>query len=149
MPIRAYRDEDFQACMEIFESNIDPYFSVSEREEFATYIRDNGESYLVLEDSRGIIACGGYAIEKDAGVFCWGMVARQYHGTGLGRELSLARIEHLRQQPGVKRIVLNTSQHTTGFYERFGFKITKVSPDGYGPGLDCCDMEVAVGDLEI
>jgi hypothetical protein len=32
-------------------------------------------------------------------------------------------------------------QHTVGFYERLGFRTVRIDPEGYGPGLDRCEME--------
>lgn len=68
------------------------------------------------------------------------MVRLERHRKGLGRALLHARIDAAKKDPGVRVIRLDTSQHTTGFYERFGFHITGVEPDGYGPGLDRCEM---------
>jgi len=54
--------------------------------------------------------------------------------------LTEARIAAARGTPGVARGILNTSQHTQGFYARFGFEAEKVTPDGYAPGIDRWDM---------
>jgi len=37
-------------------------------------------------------------------------------------------------------VVIETSQHTRGFYEGLGFRLTALVPDGFGPGIDRCDM---------
>lgn len=46
---------------------------------------------------------------------------------------------------GVGRVKLNTSQHTQGFYARFGFETEAVTPDGYAPGIDRWDMVLTLG----
>jgi predicted GNAT family N-acyltransferase len=68
------------------------------------------------------------------------MVARERHGTGLGRLLLEARLERIRRDPVADAVALNTSQHTRGFYERHGFATELVTPGGFAPGLDRCDM---------
>lgn len=49
---------------------------------------------------------------------------------------------------GGHAVELDTSQHTRGFYERVGFRVERVVPDGYAPGLDRCDMCLALGALD-
>ncbi len=39
-------------------------------------------------------------------------------------------------------VVLDTSQHSRGFFERFGFQQVARHRDGYGPGLDRCEMRL-------
>ncbi len=36
-----------------------------------------------------------------------------------------------------------SSQHTAGFYEKNGFSIVDILPDGFGKGIDKYTMEVA------
>lgn len=68
------------------------------------------------------------------------MVARELQGTGLGKMLTTARLRAAQTTPGVAQVRIDTSQHTQGFYRRFGFTVEKIVPDGYGPGLDRWDM---------
>ncbi|WP_258078827.1 hypothetical protein [Xanthomonas arboricola] len=42
--------------------------------------------------------------------------------------------------PDVRRVILDTSQHTRQFYARFGFVVQQVTVDGYAPGLERWDM---------
>ena len=51
-----------------------------------------------------------------------------------------ARLAAVKGEPGVTAVRLDTGQHTTGFYERFGFVIERVTPDGYAPGSHRHDM---------
>ena len=37
-------------------------------------------------------------------------------------------------------IHLDTSQHTYRFFEKVGFRVTQISKNGYGEGLDKYDM---------
>ena len=101
---------------------------------------------MIEQDGR-IVGCGGHAVEADrvSVALCWGMVDNGLHGQGLGRVLTEARIAAARATPGVGRVKLNTSQHTQGFYARFGFETEKVTPDGYAPGIDRWDMVLTLG----
>ena len=145
MRVRGYTPADRSACLAVFESNVPRFFVPPERAEFAAFLDGPLPGpYLVVEDDAGVVVgCGGYAVNPGTGVadLCWGMVASDRHGTGLGRLLLDARLERARAG-AVDEIALHTSQHTRGFYERRGFRTERVVPDGYAPGLDRCDMRL-------
>jgi ribosomal protein S18 acetylase RimI-like enzyme len=141
---RPYSPEDMAGCLALFDSNTPRFFDVSERESFVGFLKDQALRwpYQVIELDGRIVGCGGHAVEPD-GVnvaLCWGMVDNGLHGQGLGRVLTEARIAAARATRGIHRVILNTSQHTQGFYARFGFETEKVTPDGFAPGIDRWDM---------
>ena len=144
--LRAYASGDAAGCVRIFDSNVPRYFAADERAEFADFLaglcRGNGR-YLVMTDNDRIVACGGleFTTPKRAAL-TWGMVEADWHGRGLGWRLTAARLDLARATPGLSDVTLATSQHTTGFYARFGFATTRVERDGFGPGLDRCDMRL-------
>jgi len=142
MTIRPYEPTDRAACLALFESNVPQYFLLSERGEFEAFLDALPGPYFVLERMGELVGCGGYAVEEQEGRadLCWGMVQGDLHGQGLGRSLTARRIEAALAHPGVTEIVLRTSQLTTGFYESLGFAVTAVEPNGFGPGLDRCEM---------
>jgi GNAT superfamily N-acetyltransferase len=145
MRVRDYAPADREACLGVFDSNVPRFFVTAEREVFAAFLDALPGPYLVLEDGDGaIVGCGGYAVvpETRTADLCWGMVARGRHGTGLGALLLDARLDGIRADAAVDALELNTSQHTRGFYERRGFVVERVVPDGFAPGLDRCDMRL-------
>jgi len=141
---RPYRSEDFAACLAVFETNLPKFFTADERNMFQEFL--NGpvreRPYLVLEYKGEVIGCGGMAFGADrkSAFLSWGMVSRPFHGKGVGKVLTEARLELARAAPEIERVTLNTSQHTQGFYAKYGFQAKTVTPDGYGPGLDRWDM---------
>jgi len=143
MLIRPYQSTDAEACMSLFDSNVPDYFAPSERADFESFLQRDAQScaYQLIEQDGRVVACGGLSIRPDgvAG-FCWGMVERSLQRQGLGRQLSLARLQQARQNPNVKRVELSTSQHTQAFYAQLGFGVTRVVVDGPGPGLDAVEM---------
>ena len=128
----------------MFDGNVPQFFSPAERADFASFLDQNAGawSYQVVERSKHVIACGGYTIDPQGltAHLCWGIVAKELQGTGLGRLLTEARLRAARSTPGVTQVRLDTSQHTQGFYRRFGFIVERIVPNGYGPGLDRWDM---------
>lgn len=147
MNTRAYSDDDFEACLRVFDSNVPDFFVLEERQEFSTFLRDLPGPYLVIEDDHGdVVGCGGYAINQNSHTadLCWGMVLRRLHRRGLGRRLTELRVEQARKDISVREIALGTSQHTVAFYEGLGFRTVEVVRDGYGTGLDRCEMRLPV-----
>ena len=142
--IRPYKPTDFDACCETFKTNIPKFFKEFELEIFKDYLRRLAhENYWVLEDKTGIVGCGGIAVRTTGqGDLCFGLVRQDRHKQGLGDVLTKYRLKKLLESPKVKFLSLNTSQHTTGFYERFGFKLLSTTENGYAPGLHRCDMRL-------
>lgn len=143
--VRAYAAADLPACLALFDGNTPRFFAPEERAGFQADLEAATPAscpYLVLVREGHVLACGGLAIDAEAGraVLCWGMVDARLHGQGLGRQLTEARLALARSIPGLRAVTLATSQHTQGFYAGFGFAMTQVTPDGFGPGLDRWDM---------
>lgn len=131
--------------MEIFDSNVPTFFAPQEREEFCEHLRRVNAvdtPFLVFLFKGSIVACGGLTIEphKRQASLSWGMVGKVLHRQGVGTHLVEARLTLARSVPDIDELVLATSQHTYGFYERFGFVVSKITPDGFGSGLDRWDM---------
>ncbi|HET7464206.1 MAG TPA: GNAT family N-acetyltransferase [Longimicrobium sp.] len=147
MHVRDYTGTDRGDCLAVFDSNVPEFFIPSERAVFAAFLDALPGPYLVVVDDGGEIAgCGGYAVTPGTTTadLCWGMVSRRRHGTGLGRLLLEARLERIRRDPSPDAVALNTSQHTRGFYARYGFTTELVTPDAFAPGLDRCDMRLVL-----
>lgn len=143
---RPYQTTDREACLALFDSNVPRFFDAAERDGYAAFLDEMRWPYQVIERDGRIVACGGHAVEPDGRTvsLCWGMVEQGLHGQGLGRTLTGARLAAARAEPGVTSVRLDTGQHTTGFYERFGFVIEGVVKDGYAPGSDRHDMRLTL-----
>ena len=145
MEIRAYRNEDLEAVVAIFRSNIPKYFTPAEEAGLYEFLDGYSEDYYVVEVGGEVIGSGGIALnelESPTVSLCWGMVHRDHLGTGLGRNLTEFRIKYAREKYGDVPLTIGTSQHTQGFYEKFGFRLTEYEKDGYGPGIDTCKMRL-------
>ena len=68
------------------------------------------------------------------------MIRSELLGRGLGKQLTEFRIDLARKRHPASPLVISTSQHTKGFYERFGFHLIHHEPNGFGPGIDICKM---------
>lgn len=142
MELRPYTDNDLDSVIAIFRSNIPKYFGPDEEPGLRSFLNDRrGANYFVGEVDGEMLAAGGIALNDDRTVsLCWGMVRADRIGTGLGQRLTEARIALARERFGQLPIRISTSQHTQGFYEKFGFHLRSYQKDGFGPGIDRCEM---------
>jgi len=144
MKLRPYQSEDLDSVVDIFRSNIPKYFGPDEEPGLRNFLTDErlGDYYVADIDGE-TIGAGGIALNEDNTVsLCWGMLRSDYLNKGLGRELTEFRIHKAREKFGSLPLVISTSQHTQGFYEKLGFRLVSHQPDGFGPGIDICKMRL-------
>ncbi len=135
MCLRRYQFDDFDRCLEIFDGNVPKYFAEAERDDYCRYLETLSDPYFVFEKDGQVVGAGGYCLgSKDIGL-AWGMVRRDLHGQGIGSALVRYRLERIMHNHPDQAVVIDTSQHTSPFYERMGFETQSVKEDGYGPGL--------------
>ncbi|QHF04761.1 GNAT family N-acetyltransferase [Pseudomonas asturiensis] len=142
--LRPYTLMDRDACLRIFDSNVPRYFDPLERDKFARFLLEPVGSYFVVERHARVLACGGYLVLSPPSVaeLTWGMVDCAHQGSGLGKYLTVARLDAMKTIPEVSQAYINTSQRVQGFYEGLGFSLTGVKRDGHGKGLDSVEMHL-------
>ena len=144
MKIIAYNSLYFNKCLSILESNTPEFIDTTEKSLFINFLSRKEIVYFILFESRVLVACGGYGYDnqKDSVVLSWGLVHNQFHKMGFGTHLLQYRLKHIMKNYPNTNIVLDTSQKTYKFYERFNFKVDKITRDFYGKGLDRYDMSL-------
>jgi ribosomal protein S18 acetylase RimI-like enzyme len=143
--LRPYTPADRDACLAIFDSDCPRYVAPEERPLFEAYLAAPKGRYAVLAADDGtIVGCGGVMTERDGreAHLTWGLIHAGHHRHGLGRAMTLERLRWIAEMPGIERVVMDTSQHTAGFYERLGFRLTRIVENGYAPGLHRHEMEL-------
>jgi len=141
MKLCEYTPVDEQECLAIFDSNTPQYFAVQERETFQGFLNRLATpySYFVVRDAgEKIIACGGIKLElsNQLAKLRWDMVAGELHHQKIGTFLALSRLYQICQFSDIRTISLHTSQHSYLFYEKMGFVVQHIIPDGIVPGMD-------------
>jgi GNAT superfamily N-acetyltransferase len=144
---RPYTADDFAGCLRIFRSNVPAYFAPQEERDLIGFLDNLPGPYLVWHDAAGdLVACGGYAQAQTASVavLCWGMVRRDLHGRGWGKQLLLHRLNDIAAAGQFAAVAIETSQHSRSFFERFGFRCSNHIPDGFAPGMDLYEMTLDI-----
>ncbi len=138
--------------MEIFKTNVPKYFTLEEVNEFDSFLTKLGDPealdnpiYYVMELENKLIGCGGFG-EKEGidGTACitfvWGMVDRASHKKGFGEQLLQFRLAEIPLHFPNKQVILDTTQFSYTFFEKYGFKTVKITENSYGEGMHRYDM---------
>lgn len=146
--IREYTNSDREECVKAFKSNVPLYFSNQEVFDFANFLEriESGVDkipYYVICYNQELVGCGGYAIDKNKEIFtlAWGLIHRDFHKKGFGEKLLLHRLEKIKQLYKEFTVIIDTTQHSAPFFEKYGFVTIKETEDYYAPGMHRIDME--------
>jgi ribosomal protein S18 acetylase RimI-like enzyme len=145
--IREYESIDNNDCIEAFESNVPHFFTKEEIQDFKDFLvrietgNDTARFFVVIFGQK-VIGCGGYGDKEKNGVFslAWGFIHRDFHKKGFGKKLLLYRIGQIKKLNPESMLILDTTQYSFGFFEKYGFQTTKVSNDYYAIGMHRYDM---------
>jgi len=148
MIIRPFNIADKDHLTDIFKLNVPTYFAANEIYDFEQYLSQHSETYLTIEHEGKIIGGTGYYVNTsdNSGRITWIFFHPDAKGLGSGKNAVEYCLKMLRADPGVKMLVVTTSQFAFKFFEKFGYELVKTEKDYWGPGLDLYLMEQPVFD---
>jgi N-acetylglutamate synthase-like GNAT family acetyltransferase len=145
--IRKYNSSDRNNCIAAFQSNVPLFFADYELQEFENFLtkieqQEISTHFFVIIAHENVVGCGGFGDKNNTGNFsmAWGLIHNDFHKKGLGKKLLLYRVEQLKLLKLENPILLDTTQHSYGFFEKFGFETIKITNDYYKSGLHRYDM---------
>jgi [ribosomal protein S18]-alanine N-acetyltransferase len=149
--IRAYNKNDKDSCLAAFKSNVPKYFTEEEIEDFEDFLvriedvcfnNNNKTHYFVVEHKQMVIGCGGFGDKdgKEIISLAWGLIRNEFHNKGYGKALLRYRLERIKELYPELPLVLDTTQYSHSFFEKYGFYTTKITNDFYSKGLHRYDM---------
>ena len=142
---------DRAACLAIFDANTPGAFAPDERDAYLEFLEaPTGRYWVVRDPDELVVACGGVDLLAGGrfGVMTWTMVLPAWQHQGLGSLLTRSGLEYVAATARAERVVLKTSNLSAPFYERHGFRTTRVTPDYYAPGVHCHNMALEL-DTEV
>jgi ribosomal protein S18 acetylase RimI-like enzyme len=145
--IRPYHPSDKNELLVLLRLNTPAYFAPSEENDFIDYLEKEMEDYFVLEENGKIVGCGGINYWENGTVarISWDIVHPDQQGKGIGKKLTLFRIEEIKKKPTVQSIIVRTSQLAFRFYEKVGFELEKIEKDYWAEGFDLYEMRYKTG----
>ncbi|WP_146217460.1 GNAT family N-acetyltransferase [Chitinophaga sp. S165] len=140
-----------QQCLDAFISNVPDYFTEAEVSQYENWLdlfvaEKEHSHYYVAISGKTLVGCGGFGYDekKNEVTFAWGLVDRKFHKQGFGKQLLIYRLSKIRElYPGAS-IILDTTQHSRPFFERYGFVTVKYTENGYSNGMHRYDMILTV-----
>lgn len=139
---RAWRAEDRDACLGLFDANCPEFFAPNERAEYAAWLDAEPQGYHVcMLDGRVAGAWGLRQREDGDCVLNWILLAPAVQGRGIGRRIMQEVRDELRAR-GAARLHIGASHKSAPFFARFGAVEIRRTPDGWGPGMHRVDMEL-------
>ena len=145
--IRAYNSGDTEKLLELLRLNTPAFFHPEEEKDFINYLENHSQNYFVVEDSNRIIGSGGFNFGFDNGKtarISWDIFHPHFQGKGIGRKLTLYRIDQIRENPEVEVIIVRTTQLVYKFYQKLGFELVKIQKDFWAEGFDLYQMEIKI-----
>lgn len=142
--VKPYTIQSLESGLILFRSNTPKFFAHSEERLLENYLtQDRINYYLFFNKRKKLVAAGGYEYEHYTGniSLTWGMVHGKSHHEGYGTWLMEYRLRKIKREFTNPNIILNTSQYTFRFYEKFGFRIEKITENYYTKGLHRYDMK--------
>lgn len=142
--IRDYKQEDQTLLIELIRQNTPEFFSPSEEGDLISYLNNEIEDYFVIELKNEVVGCGGINYEKNLseGIISWDIISSNHQGLGIGSKLLNHRLDFLRQNKNIEKVIVRTSQHVYPFYEKHGFELSFTKKDYWEKGFDLYHMEL-------
>lgn len=142
--IRPYTPADQEALLQILRLNTPDYFAPEEEADFVLYLQERREDYFVVEEAGQVVASGGlnYFDGYTWARISWDLVHPAFQGKGIGRSLTVFRLNEVRKKSSVRFIQVRTSQLVYPFYQKLGFELEKVEKDFWAPGIDLWQLHM-------
>lgn len=142
--IRPYREADRTELIALLKLNIPQYFAPSEEEDFIEYLDQHLDNYYVVEENGQLIGSGGinYTPDGTQARISWDFLHPDFQRRGIGKQLTLHRIEQIKQNPAIRLITVRTSQLAYAFYQKLGFELERIEKDFWAEGFDLYAMKL-------
>jgi ribosomal-protein-alanine N-acetyltransferase len=151
--IHPYTQNHQQACLVSFKSNVPQFFTEPEIQEFENFLKnyptqinakpeDRKTYFYVVEVNHQVVGCGGFGDKNRNQIIslAWGHIHLDFHKQGLGELLLKFRLEEIKKIFPSVPLVIETTQFSSGFYEKNGFVTQGITADYYTVGMDKYEM---------
>jgi N-acetylglutamate synthase-like GNAT family acetyltransferase len=141
---RPYRNADYQACTAIFDANCPEFFAPNERQDYKSFLENVPEGYEVYEVDGCVLGAFGLVGDgKDVLMLIWILLDPHRQRIGIGSKI-MERVLHVGRTSKIKTVRIAASHKSAAFFARFGATTTSSTRNGWGPGMDRVDMELAL-----
>jgi len=149
--IEDYHPSHLNQLIQLLSLNTPQYFALTEEADFIHYLKAEIEDYFSVKIHDEIVGCGGinYDLAHNLAIISWDIVHPEYQGKSLGKRLLEFRIDRIKLNYLIQKVVVRTSQHAYGFYEKAGFKLIHTKNDFWAKGFDLYHMELEIANINL
>ena len=142
--IRPYIKDDKEKVLDLLRLNTPRYFHAAEEPDLLAYLDNSADHYFVVEKAGEIIGSGGFNLfpEQKTARISWDIIHPAHHGQGIGKQLTLYRLNEIRNNYEVGLITVRTTQLAYRFYEKLGFGLARTEKDFWAKGFDLYQMHL-------
>lgn len=142
--IRPYRPKDKADLLALIDLLIPEYFAPDEGADYAEYLKKHREDYFVFVKDKKLIGAGGinYFLSDRLARISWDMVHPKHRGQGIGGQITQHRINLLKANLEIDKVVVRSSQFAYTFYQKQGFVLAKIELDYWSKGYDLYQLEM-------
>ena len=130
----------------MFDANCPGHFAANERSDYLEFLQSAGDEYEVCQVNEQV--CGAFGV-GDTPVgnlrIRWILLDPDFQGQGIGSKM-MSRMIDIGRNRESRLIEIAASHKSAPFFARFGAKVTQVTEDGWGIGMDRVDMELPIID---
>jgi N-acetylglutamate synthase-like GNAT family acetyltransferase len=142
--IRPWEPADQATVLNLMDLNTPRWFAPAERKALEDYLAREREDYFVLELESQVVGCGGvnYFPGQKLARIAWDILHPAYQGKGYGSHLLRYRLDLIRANSAIERVIVRTSQVAYLYYAKNGFRLLETVGDYWAPGFDLYTMEL-------
>lgn len=130
--------------MSIFDANCPEFFAPNERQDYLGFLESTPEGYEVCRVAGRVSGAFGLTADgEDTKSLNWILIDPRAQGIGIGSRMMKRVIRSCRQSQ-TRSVRIAASQKSAAFFVRFGAVAISFTKDGWGPGMDRVDMELAL-----
>ena len=139
--IERYNPIDKYECIEVFKSNMPELFWDQELLDFQNWISKNDcPDFYVLKKDEKIIGFGGFYRERRKAQLVYGVIHREYHNKGYGKQMMDFRVNKIREKDESLTITLEAKKSNYKYFEKLGFRIAEIIPYYFYSTIDKYEM---------
>jgi ribosomal protein S18 acetylase RimI-like enzyme len=72
----------------------------------------------------------------------WDIIHPDFQGKGIGKKLTLHRIDQIKRNPAINLVMVRTTQIVYKFYQQLGFELKKTEKNYWAEGFDLYQMQL-------
>ncbi|WCL53039.1 GNAT family N-acetyltransferase [Gimibacter soli] len=138
---KPYGPDDNDACLALFDANCPAFFAPNERADYAAFLSEAPEGYLVCLHQGRIVGAFGAMPHRDADArsLNWILIDPTMQRLGIGKAM-MAEAARQALVAGASLIHIAASQYSAPYFARFGAEEAGFIKDGWGPDMHCITM---------